>query len=202
MRKRLMFTMVLFMLLVLAACGTGGSNDNDDQTETAENETEDSEARDDRSATNEKAKEEAIISDLGIYIGQADPHTIEIETRVGPERFQLTEETASQIEQFQQNDEVKFTYKVNENEQNVLESIQKMNSSDENEEESITETGIYIGQADPHTIEIETEEGPTAFQLTMEARDDIEQLTAGHEVTYTYHDNGVQLVIETIEHSE
>src|SRR5690625_662941 len=40
--------------------------------------------------------------------------------------------------------------------------------------ERITETGIYNGQADPHTIEVETEDGPTAFQLTMEARDDID----------------------------
>lgn len=84
-----------------------------------------------------------------------------------------------------------------------VESDEEVDPSEESESEDpaaekITETGIYNGQADPHTIEIETENGPTAFQLTMDARDDIEQLTVGEEVTYTYLKDGEQLVIESI----
>lgn len=72
-------------------------------------------------------------------------------------------------------------------------------ASDENEDkETMTATGIYNGQADPHTIEVETEDGPTAFQLTMDARDDVEHLRIDEEVTYTYYEDGEQLVIESI----
>lgn len=73
------------------------------------------------------------------------------------------------------------------------------NESDNNDLELITETGIYNGQADPHTIEIETAAGPLAFQLTLEARDDIEQLVEGEEVTYDYTEDGDTRTIESIQ---
>lgn len=66
-------------------------------------------------------------------------------------------------------------------------------------EEVMTETGIYNGQADVHTIEIETEDGPVAFQLSLGARDDVEELTEEEEVTYTYWEDGDERVIESIE---
>ena len=66
----------------------------------------------------------------------------------------------------------------------------------------ITETGIYNGQADPHTIEIETDDGPLAFQLTIDARDDIDALTEGGEVTYTYTEDGDNRTIESIQMNE
>jgi len=69
------------------------------------------------------------------------------------------------------------------------------------EGETLTAIGVYNGQVDPHTIEIETDDGPTAFQLTTEARNDVENLTVGEEVTYTYFVNGEQLIIESIDHT-
>lgn len=68
--------------------------------------------------------------------------------------------------------------------------------------EYITETGVYNGQADPHTIEIETAEGPVAFQLSMEARDLIEGLEPGDEVKYEYAEDGDNREIQTIEKVE
>ena len=82
---------------------------------------------------------------------------------------------------------------------NDNESNDESTNPDEN---LMTETGIYNGQADPHTIEIETDEGPTAFQLTMEARDDIEALIEGEEVTYTYTEDGDTRTIESVQMSE
>jgi|SRR5690625_141048 len=64
---------------------------------------------------------------------------------------------------------------------------------------SRTEIGIYIGRIDPHTIEIETSDGPTAFQLSDEAREDVKSLSENDEVIYSYYVDGEQLVIETIE---
>jgi len=62
-----------------------------------------------------------------------------------------------------------------------------------------TDIGIYNGQVDPHTIEIETAEGPTAFQLSDSARDEVEKLTEYDEVIYTYYKKDEQLIIEMIE---
>lgn len=67
------------------------------------------------------------------------------------------------------------------------------------EDELKTDIGIYNGQADPHTIEIETAEGPTAFQLSDAARKDVEKLTDYDEVIYTYYKKDEQLIIEMIE---
>lgn len=70
------------------------------------------------------------------------------------------------------------------------------------DEGHITKTGIYNGQADPHTIEIETDEGPVAFQLTLEAREDVKQLTENEQVTYTYTEDGDQRTIQSIKPSK
>lgn len=88
----------------------------------------------------------------------------------------------------------------NEENNNEIEDGTNENNNDQAEEEDkITETGIYNGQADPHTIEIETDDGPLAFQLTMEARDDIDALTEGNEVIYTYEEDGDQRTIDSIQ---
>lgn len=88
------------------------------------------------------------------------------------------------------------------NEQNNEPNNDQGNDGANSTGELITKTGIYNGQADPHTIEIETEEGPLAFQLTMEARDDIDALTEGGEVTYTYTEDGDRRTIESIQMTE
>src|SRR5699024_10139936 len=76
-------------------------------------------------------------------------------------------------------------------------SAEQTNESDDPESETIL-TGTFVGQADPHTIEIETdevEEGWAAYQLTMDARDLVTDLEPGDEVTYTYYKDGEMLVI-------
>lgn len=192
MKKALNIIVLVVAFFLVTACGT--SNGADDNKDVASNE----ELREEKDAT-EDVDEKAIINDLGIYIGQADPHTVEIETNEGPKAFQLTDESKVQIEQLEPNDEVKFNYFVNEQKQNILQSIEKMNDAQDNKNEA---TGIYNGQQDPHTIEIETDDGPTAFQLTMEAREQVEPLQVGKKVTYTYEQEGEQLIIDTIKQIE
>lgn len=138
-----------------------------------------------------------VMNDLGIYVGQADPHTVEIETNEGPKAFQLTERSAEEIKTLQPNDKVKFEYYINEHKQNVLQSIEKMKGN-----KSSPEIGIYNGQQDSHTIEIETKNGPTAFQLSDEAKQQVSQLQIGEKVSYTYQINGSQYIIETIKQIE
>lgn len=83
------------------------------------------------------------------------------------------------------------------------ESTSKNNDSkNDNANTEMIKTGYYNGQADPHTIEVETDEGPVAYQLTMEARDLVVDLEPGDEVTYTYYKDGEMLVIKHIEKSD
>lgn len=193
MKRYFMFIVLLFTFLLLAACGT--SEKDADADNQVGDETEETEKPDEK-AQDEKQK----ITEAGIYNGQADPHTIEIETAEGPTAFQLTMEARKDVDNLTEGDEVTFTY-YKDGEQLVIESIKsnaKSGSESKVEKEKITESGVYTGQADPHTIEIETEKGPTAFQLTMEARGAVEKLTEGNKVTYTYYKDGEQLVIESI----
>lgn|GEM_PF-3506570 len=84
-----------------------------------------------------------------------------------------------------------------------VEYSNKENSdSDQSSDAEIVATGIFNGQADPHTVEIETDDGPTAFQLTIEARDLVEDIEVGDEVSYTCYEDGEQLVIESIGKTE
>lgn len=138
-----------------------------------------------------------MITDLGIYIGQADAHTVEIETNEGPKAFRITDRSADIIKQLNPDDKVKFEYYVNEDKQNILQAIEKMDESN-----NFEETGIYNGQQDSHTIEIETNDGPTAFQLSDNAKKQIASLQIGKKVTFTYRADGPQFIIESIEQME
>src|SRR5699024_12072054 len=58
-------------------------------------------------------------------------------------------------------------------EQDDEENAEDESSEDDEAEvdgDKVKEQGTYNGQADPHTVEIETEEGPFAYQLSMDAR--------------------------------
>ena len=180
MKKSLSIFAFLSVLLLLAACGTteqpDQAEDNGEETENVNEETDGTEI--------DHSNEPPVINDLGIYVGQADPHTVEIETNEGPKAFQLTEKSTDQIKELQPDDRVKFQYVINKNKQNVLQSIEKMQGTGSGEDSA--ETGVYNGQQDPHTIEIETDDGPTAFQLSDDARKQVESLEPGKKVSYTY----------------
>lgn len=205
MKRLLLLLVPLCVLVVLSSCNPGKTSDDQEVENDTEvnnnNETEEVESNEENEANDEK---KAILTDLGLYIGQADPHTIEIETNEGSKAFQFDSSMSSDIEALQKDDEVQFTYYVNEHDQNVLQAIEKLNSSDANNDEKqlIEATGIYNGQADPHTIEIETDDGPQAFQLSMKARSEVDKLTVGKSVSFTYYEKGPQLVIESIQHNE
>lgn len=202
MKTRLFIIALFSTFMVLTACGTSTNDDdvieNEDEVEQDIEESTGSDA--DNEVDDDETKAEKMkMNDTGTYVGQADPHTIEIETSDGPTAFQLTMEARDLVEVLNPGDEVTYTF-YKDGEQLVIESISKTESgSATDNNDKITETGTYNGQADPHTIEIETDDGPTAFQLTMEARDFIEDLNSGDKVTYTYYKDSEQFVIESIE---
>lgn len=92
--------------------------------------------------------------------------------------------------------------RIEDKEQTETERDDRDDAKDKEDSDSykrVEEIGIYNGQADPHTIEIETAEGPTAFQLSDEAREYVEELETEDEVIYTYYEKDEQKVIEFIE---
>lgn len=124
-----------------------------------------------------------------------EPEVIEEESTKGNENEGSSDEAEDQEEQ---ND-------VTEDETNQSRADSKNQDETnrhEEQQESDTEmikTGLFNGQADPHTIEVETDEGPVAYQLTMEARDLVADLEPGDKVKYTYYKDGEMLVIKYIE---
>ncbi|MEK5033588.1 hypothetical protein MKY96_19195 [Paenibacillus sp. FSL R7-0302] len=54
------------------------------------------------------------------------------------------------------------------------------------ESEKIQGSGTYVGQMDPHSVEIVTEEGPTAFELGAGTEDAPELLEMDDTVVFTY----------------
>lgn len=209
-RKNILFLLIT-VFFVLSACGESSvseeampktenknakvvfKEEDDESIETLEQ-------TDSQESSKEKDDQVEKIKATGIYNGQADPHTIEVETEDGPKAYQLTLEARDDIEALIEGKEVTYVYS-DDGLQLLIESISLSDEGDA-DLERLTASGIYNGQADPHTIEVETEEGPRAYQLTLEARDDIEDLIEGKEVTYIYYDNGLQLVIESIELSQ
>src|SRR5699024_550311 len=206
-RKNILFLLIT-VFFVLSACGESSvseeampktenknakvvfKEEDDESIETLE-------PTDSQESSKEKDDQVEKIKATGIYNGQADPHTIEVETEDGPKAYQLTLEARDDIEALVEGKEVTYVYS-DDGLQLLIESISLSDEGDA-DLERLTASGIYNGQADPHTIEIETEEGPRAYQLTLEARDDIGDLIEGKKVTYIYYDNGLQLVIEWIE---
>lgn len=189
-KSRIIPVLFLSALFSLASCGAA---------EPSEELTNANEKIDNASlnADGKQKNKPAVMNDLGIYVGQVDPHTVEIETNEGPKAFQLTDQSAKQIDALQPNDNVRFEYIINKHKQNVLQSIEKINAAENNT--ATKEIGIYNGQQDPHTIEIDTQDGPKTFQLSDEAIVQIESLQTGQKVAYTYRINGLQRLIETIQ---
>lgn len=124
-----------------------------------------------------------------------DPKVIEEESTKDNENEGASDEAEDQEEQ---NDSTEDET----NQSGTGSEIQDETNRHEEQQESDTEmikTGLFNGQADPHTIEVETDDGPVAYQLTMEARDLVSDLEPGDSVKYTYYKDDEMLVIKYIE---
>ncbi len=58
------------------------------------------------------------------------------------------------------------------------------------------ESGIYVGQIDPHSIEMEIKGETIAFQLKEEAIQQLSSLKEGNEISFIYSENEIQKFIE------
>ena len=71
-------------------------------------------------------------------------------------------------------------------------STQVPSSAPSTEAEVIKGTGVYVGQIDNHSIEIETEEGPTAFELGVGIESVLESLNMNDPVDFEYVEKAVE----------
>ncbi|WP_375102412.1 hypothetical protein ACDZ28_17905 [Paenibacillus sp. RS8] len=53
-------------------------------------------------------------------------------------------------------------------------------------------TGVYVGQIDSHSVEIETKEGPTAFEITAGMESILEKLNTDDSVVFEYVEKAVE----------
>lgn len=201
MKNRMIIALSWTLCLTLtAACAATDNEHGESQRENIENTAQTEIQKAERDETDETDThttadvEKRTFTELGIFVGQADQHTIEIETNEGPKAFRLTEQSAKQMKELKSNDKVKFEYTVNEKQQNILQKIEKIKDKLNNRE-----VGIYNGQQDSNSIEIETSHGPTVFQLSDKAKEQIDSLEIGGKVSFTYRVDGPQLIIESIE---
>ncbi|MGP4078993.1 hypothetical protein ACTWQL_03695 [Pseudalkalibacillus sp. R45] len=141
MKKLLMVFMSLLLVIGVAGCqsdsdentadepGTSdeGQTEKDTDEKSEDEKSQDTnsndESADEDSSKDEKAEED-MITVIGSYNGQADSHTIEVETTDGPQAFQITEEVAAEIQDYKVGDKIVFKYKEI-NGQKVIMSLDK-----------------------------------------------------------------------------
>ncbi|RBW70918.1 hypothetical protein [Bacillus taeanensis] len=191
--------LLLLIVTILTSCGSEQESQ-PEQPILSETENEEAEEVSHSAVDGEKTTPSSLspVTEKGIYNGQIDSHTVQIESENGVNAYQLSDKTLEQIESLEEQTSISFTYSENENNQLMLHSIEKLQISSD-EPEIITETGLYIGQVDPHTIEISINGESKAFQLNEEVQYNIENVPENQKVTFHYYKNGEQLVITKIQ---
>lgn len=71
-------------------------------------------------------------------------------------------------------------------------STQAPTPSPSAESQVIKGTGVYVGQIDNHSIEIETKEGPTAFELGAGTESILETLNMDDPVVFEYIEKAIE----------
>lgn len=200
MRKTAFFILSL-MLIVMAACVEGENNEADNLTNNDGQGAEDLPATTDENEENAETDEAGnVVTDpaleyrtkTGTFVGMADPHTVEIETEDGPVAYQIVVELRDKVESLEAGDQVSYTYYAK-GEQLIIESIDKILGNN-----LIISTGTFIGLADNHTVEIETKDGPLAFQISPEVREIVDQFKEGDTVQFYYSEDGDLRLISRI----
>ncbi|WP_432663578.1 hypothetical protein R9X47_23735 [Wukongibacter baidiensis] len=179
MKRVLVLIIILLMVVSLVSGCLNNKNEpegdsenrskNEDQVETTEN--------------NETANKR--ISQTGIYTGQVDNNFIEIKVDNGPMVLMLTEEVRKSMEEINEGDEIDFVYYKNEDDQYILVSIIK---KDIDEEVIKTSTGVYVGQLDNFSIEIEIDDASKVF-INYEMNKLLKGVEQGDKVEVKYTEN-------------
>lgn len=159
----------LVLLLIFAGTGCGGE---------------------DLEAEVSEVPDELVLEGEGIFTGQVDSHSVEIELDGQYRVFALAEGLS--FAGISDGSAVTFTYVEGET-RPVLQSIEAAGE----EELLLSGEGIYNGQIDSNSVEIEVDGQEVAFAMGEVGF--VDDIADGSRVKFTYRDDGLRPVLESIE---
>ncbi len=142
----------------------------------------------------EVAEEKSVLEGRGIYTGQIDSQSVEIEVHGEHRVFALGE--GLDLRGVPDGSEVEFTY-IEDEERPILQSIEALEVEVEVEVEVLQAEGVYIGQIDMNSVEIEVGGQPEAYALDEGL--DVEGIEDGSKIKFTYRDDEARPILESIE---
>lgn len=180
--------LVLVFVLLMTMCLLGGCLRNNDELN---NENQAEEKKESQSEDIEKER----LAETGIYMGKINDDTIKIKMQDETVSFMVTDETEKEIEGLKENEKIDFVYYKDSDGQFVLAGITEKETP---EEVSKVDKGIYTGQLDNFSIEVQVGETPKVF-INYEMEKILQGIEEGDEVEikYTENEHG-QLNIESL----
>jgi len=180
MRKKKAFLIFLLFIVLLIVFPGAGCRPGDDEIDTGVRE-----------------EEEALIMGEGIYVGQIDSRSVEIEEDGQAKAYGLAEEI--DVSEIRSGSKVAFTYDDG-GERPLLRSIEVIEPA---AEEVLRGEGIYTGRIDSRSVEIEVNGEYRAFALSSETV--VEGLSDGSKIAFTYRESEQRpmlLAVEVLEEPE
>ncbi len=135
--------------------------------------------------------QEISIQDQGIYAGQIDSQSVEIEVDGSPRVFGLAE--GLDVSGIESGSTVSFTYEERD-ERPVLHSIEILGAP---AEEALQGEGLYVGRIDSRSVEIVVEGEHRAFAIDRDAV--VENLMDGSRIAFTYKEGEHRPVLLSVE---
>ena len=139
----------------------------------------------------EVAEERTVLEGRGIYIGQIDTQSVEIEMAGEPRYFALGD--GIDLSGIPDGSEVAITY-IEDEERPLLQSIEALGVE---EEEVSQEEGIYVGQIDMNSVEIEVDGEPAAYAIGEGLS--VGDIEDGSKIKFTYSEDEARPILKTIE---
>ncbi|WP_246946169.1 hypothetical protein [Bacillus pinisoli] len=190
--KIIKFIPVVGLTLALAACGTTTS---DKQVEQA---TESQVVNGSSGTSNNNESKSVLLKEEAAYVGQADPHSIEVHTETETLTLQIGKGIDMNWSSLEKNTPVTIEYFKNELGQYELVSIDVPESSSK---KLVTqkEEAAYVGQIDVNSIEVHTESETIALQVGGIKDVDWGSIEKGTPILIEYYKNEVgQYVLTSV----
>ncbi len=139
-------------------------------------------------------EEPTMLEGEGIFVGQIDSQSVEIEIDDQTKVFALAEE--ARVDQITDGSKVAFSYTDQEG-RPLLHSVETLEDPDE---QVLDNEGVYTGQSDSRSMEVEVDGQPKIFAMGSDVR--VDDLPAGSIIAFTYKENGdkpLMLSLEVLE---
>jgi len=144
-------------------------------------------------STETDADQQVILEGEGILVGQIDPHSVEIEINGQNRAFTLGENV--NIETVADGSTIAFTY-IDEESGPVLLSVEVLDPA----LDLLSGEGIYNGQIDSNSVEIEVDGEPRAFSVSPDLT--LGNLESGSQIEFTYRERKERPLLISIDHFE